>query len=204
MAGTDFDTLLRRIEGLSPNAARCLIAIAGPPASGKSTLAAELAEHLGAIAMVLPMDGFHLDNAELSDLGLLDRKGAPETFDAQGFVDLVQNLRETPVLTVPTFDRAADKTIPAGDRIGPDTQIVLIEGNYLLLNTTPWAQLKNAFDLTVSLRVEHDELERRLVERWYTHGLSHRDALKRARENDLRNADFVDEHSYPADVVYLG
>ncbi|KIN70426.1 Nucleoside triphosphate hydrolase domain-containing protein [Sulfitobacter noctilucae] len=197
-------SLVERITDLSANEARVLVAIAGPPASGKSTLADELASRLGPTAMVMPMDGFHMDNEALQELGLLDRKGAPETFDAPAFVDLVTHLREEVSLSFPTFDRAADKTVLGGGRVTTDTRIVLIEGNYLLLNISPWADLAKAFDLTISLQVDHDELERRLVARWVKHGLTTDAAKVRARGNDLKNARFVEEHSLPADMTVKG
>lgn len=180
---------------------RLLVGIAGAPASGKSTLAADLATRLGPHAAVLPMDGFHLDNEVLTQMGLFHRKGAPETFDANGFVDLLRKLRTTPSLPYPTFDRAADKTVPNGGEIDAATRIVLIEGNYLLLDIAPWSSLADVFDLTVRLDVDREDLEQRLIARWLDHGLTQPEALARAQGNDLPNADFVAQHARPADLV---
>lgn len=201
MTNPTIENLVQRITDLGPGDARLLIAIAGPPASGKSTFAEELATRLGTTTKVMPMDGFHMDNEELSGLGLLHRKGAPETFDAKGFVQVVRQMRTKQSIFFPTFDRVADKTVPDGGKIGPDTRIVLIEGNYLLLETAPWDQLRGTFDLTIGLSVDQLELERRLIARWLKHGLSPDQASTRARENDLRNARFVCEHSFRPDMT---
>ncbi|MEM9581268.1 MAG: phosphoribulokinase, partial [Pseudomonadota bacterium] len=148
------DALLQIIRAAARGRTRLLVGIAGGPGSGKSTLAGHLAAQLGPGAAVLPMDGFHLDNAELILLGLLDRKGAPETFDAAGFVALIKRLRETQAVRYPTFDRTADCTLPDAGEIGAGTQIVLVEGNYLLLTTPPWSDLADLFDITVHLEVD--------------------------------------------------
>lgn len=201
MAHMTIAELLAKIESLAKGQRRIIVALAGPPGSGKSTLAAQLASQLGDAAAVVPMDGFHKDNAELAARDLLDRKGAPETFEAQAFVDLVRRLRADGDTAYPTFDREADKTVPNGGQVSGSTGIVLIEGNYLLLNTPPWDGLDGLFDLTVSLTVPRDVLRTRLIERWCAHGLSLADATARAVSNDLRNVDFVCENARPADVV---
>ncbi|WP_439110227.1 hypothetical protein [Lentibacter sp.] len=195
------DALLELIKARASGCARYLVAIAGAPASGKTTLAAELASKLGPSASVLPMDGFHLDNSILRERGLLARKGAPETFDALGFVELLERVRRTPVVGYPTFDRQADCARADGGQVSASTRIVLVEGNYLLLRTAPWAALEGLFDLTVSLEVARDELERRLIARWLKYGLPPEAARARALDNDMKNADFVAAHARAADIV---
>lgn len=180
---------------------RYVVAIAGPPGSGKSTLAADLAARLGPTAATLPMDGFHLDNDRLRQLGLLHRKGAPETFDAQGFVDLLREVRTTPRVSYPTFDRDADRTVPGAGHIGKDTRIVLVEGNYLLLTSPPWSSLDALFDLTVRLDVSREELEDRLVTRWLSHGLPAAEARARALGNDMKNAEHMFENARSPDFT---
>lgn len=106
------DELLALIKARAEGRTRYIVAIVGAPASGKTTLAAELAAKLGSCASVLPMDGFHLDNSVLQERGLLARKGAPETFDAQGFVALLERVLRTPEVRYPTFDRQGDCTRP--------------------------------------------------------------------------------------------
>ena len=198
---TDLRTLIQEIEACAVGPWRVLIAIAGPPGSGKSTLAAKLATRLGPSAAVMPMDGFHLDNERLEHMGLLHRKGAPETFDGEGFVDLVRRLRKEQVISYPTFDREADKTVPEGGLISEDTKIVLVEGNYLLLKIPPWADLAPLFDLKVRLQVDLDEIEARLIARWLDHGLGPQDARSRALGNDMLNVHFVEENSRASDLV---
>ena len=112
MADLSLHDLVHLIQSRAKGHDRFIVAIAGPPASGKSTLAETLAAQLGADASVLPMDGFHLDNDVLTDRGLLHRKGAAETFDATGFVDLLRQVRSTKEVPYPTFDRKLDRAIP--------------------------------------------------------------------------------------------
>lgn len=193
--------ILNEIETRAEEAGRLVVALAGPPASGKSTLAAGLAKSLGPHAAVLPMDGFHLENDQLRQMGLLHRKGAPETFDALGFVALIGRLRGDGVVHYPTFDRETDCTVPDGGQIGAATRIILVEGNYLLLKTPPWDRLAGLFDMSVHLQVGRGELESRLIARWIEHGLPPDAARARAMSNDMKNADFVVAHSYDADFT---
>ena len=94
---------------------RYIVAIAGPPGAGKSTLATDLAERIGEGARVVPMDGFHLDDAVLNARGLRHRKGAPETFDAAGFLHLLQRLRAEEEVAIPIFDRTLELSRAAAD-----------------------------------------------------------------------------------------
>ncbi len=186
---------------------RRIVALAGAPASGKSTLAEDLAAGLvdaGCAAQVVPMDGFHLDNAILSERGLLHRKGAPETFDVNGISELVSRLGNGAEVFHPTFDRARDISIAASGVVGPACDTVIVEGNYLLLDAPIWRDLSGIWDLSVRLDVPRDKLHERLVARWLKHGLSQDAAQARAQENDLVNADFVLAHQMPASVVYRG
>lgn len=183
----DLDALADRLVSLPPG--RRLIAVAGPPAAGKSTVTEPLAEAIsrrGRTAQVVPMDGFHLDNATLDRLGLRARKGAPETFDVPGLLALVQAAHVGKSPAFPTFDRAADATVPGGGRL--TAEIAIFEGNYLLLDEDPWRALHPFWDATVALQVPEAVLRARLVDRWITHGLSAKDALARAEGNDLPNA----------------
>lgn len=202
MANGLLSEITQIIKSRSAGKSRFLVAIAGAPGSGKSTLAEHLAKKLGSCAVVLPMDGFHLDNERLSKRGLLHRKGAPETFDADGFLQKVKSVRSLGVVTFPGFDRNADRTVPNAGIIDESHTITLVEGNYLLLNRSPWSELKNLFDLTVFVDVPRKELEARLVQRWLDHGLASRQAKHRMQENDLRNADDVISNSLDADVIY--
>ncbi|QUJ78063.1 hypothetical protein KDD17_14605 [Sulfitobacter albidus] len=197
----DIAALAREISDRNTARDRLIVAIAGAPGSGKSTLAEDLANRLGAGAAVLPMDGFHLDNATLRAAGLFAHKGAPNTFDAAGFIALLREVRAGGAVSYPTFDRNADATVPGGGMIDADTRIVLAEGNYLLLDNAPWDRLAPLCDLTVQLHVPRHVLEQRLIDRWLAYGLDPEAARARALGNDMRNVDTVVSTSRPADYV---
>ncbi|MDC0948811.1 nucleoside triphosphate hydrolase [Gammaproteobacteria bacterium] len=191
------------------DATRWLVAIVGPPAAGKSTISDQFCESLNRLsgreaAVVVPMDGFHLDNALLEAAGTIDRKGAPWTFDVDGFASLLQRIRQPisdqPVLA-PLFDRAADLSRASARAIQPWHRFVIVEGNYLLLDESPWSGLHGLFDTSVSLDVALEVLEQRLVQRWLDHGLDGDAARRRAEHNDLPNARRVLSHSRTADFV---
>ncbi len=193
-----------KIAELSEGHDRFLVGIAGPPGAGKSTLAQTLHEEiarLGLTSRVVPMDGFHLDNKVLDERGLRQRKGAPETFDGNGFVDLVTRLDkgESPV-SIPGFDRASDAVVPDQDEILFRHKILLIEGNYLLLKSDPWYRLADMFDLTIFVNPGLPELENRLVQRWIDNGFDQAGAENRAHMNDIPNAKTVLVHSITADI----
>lgn len=194
----DTARLASEIEKLAIRGNRVLIAIAGAPGSGKSTFAEHLSGYLGKKASVIPMDGFHLDNSVLEAKGLLSVKGAPQTFDCTGFAGLVSGMKEGKIQKFPTFDRALDKVIPAGGQLSKEASILLFEGNYLLCDLPGWAELADMWDGGIWLDVPIDILRARLIRRWRDHGLSDNEAVKRAEENDLKNARQVLAHALPA------
>ncbi|WP_010393225.1 AAA family ATPase [Paracoccus sp. TRP] len=191
------EEILDRIAQLGPG--RRVVAIAGAPGSGKSTLAAQLVARLSG-AVLVPMDGFHLDNRLLDRDGLRSCKGAPETFDAAGFVKLIERLKTGGEVIYPLFDRERDLAIAGAGRVEAETRLIVVEGNYLLLDRVPWRQLAALWDLSVMLDVPQDELRRRLTARWQ--GLSRSPAEVMAHlENDLGNAEVVLRESMTADLV---
>jgi pantothenate kinase len=193
--------LAEHIHALRDGPTRILVAIAGPPASGKTTLAEELARRLNAQkceTVIVPQDGFHLDNQVLEVRGDLNRKGAPHTFDGAGFIHLVRRLKERADVAVPVFDRTRDIAI-AGARIVPaSAEVVIVEGNYLLFDDAPWFNLAPLWTLSVRLDVPMEDLRARLIQRWLGHGLSQTAATRRATMNDLPNAQDVLDKALPA------
>ena len=197
--------LLNRILFLP--SAHSLVAVAGPPDAGKSLFAAQLVEVLNArlpgCAAAIPGDGFHYDNAVLTEWNLLDRKGAPETFDVGGLAALVRRLRtnDEAFVAVPVFDRELE-IARAGGRIVPQSvRYLIIEGNYLLLRTEPWSDLAQYFDLECIIREDPSLLERRLLGRWASHGLTPEAARGKVQNNDLPNAKLVLAESRATDLV---
>jgi len=180
---------------------RFLTALAGPPGSGKSTLAAELVAALGAGAKAVPMDGFHYDDAVLVARGARGRKGAPDTFDAQGFLHLLRRLRTEDEVAIPLFDRALEISRAGAAIVGPDDRLLVIEGNYLLLNEEPWPQVAPLVDLTVWIDVPEAELDRRLLARWAHYGKTPQQARAWIDSNDMPNIRRVTQGSRGADVV---
>ncbi|MBS0260231.1 MAG: nucleoside triphosphate hydrolase [Proteobacteria bacterium] len=194
------EDVLRRAEGRS----RFIVAIAGPPGAGKSTLADALCDALlarGETAAVLPMDGFHMDNGILEERGLLPRKGAPETFDVRGFLDIVSAVRKGgQEVLVPVFDRSREIAIASARAIAPETRFILAEGNYLLLDEAPWTTRSKSFDLTIFVGPSVDVLEERLRKRWQGYGLDEAAIHAKLFENDLPNGKRVIENARPADI----
>ena len=195
----DITTLAQRVLATVPKGRRRLVALAGAPASGKSTLA----DHLGKAipqACVVPMDGFHLDNRLLDPRGLRARKGSPPSFDAEGFAHLVERLRDANSVVYPVFDRSLDKAIAGAGYVAPEIETVILEGNYLLHDAPVWRTLTGFWDLSIYLDVPEDELRARLVKRWTDHGRSPKEALDKAETNDLPNARLVADTLLTPDV----
>jgi len=186
------DLLADRIRALPETPARRhLAAIAGPPGSGKSTLAEAVVARLveaGIDAVLMPMDGFHLDNRLLEPRGLLARKGAPETFDFGGFAATLGRVRVEPSVILPVFDRSREIAIAGAEEIRPETTHVVVEGNYLLLDEDPWRGLAAIWDFSAFLDVDEAELERRLIRRWRHFGFDEEGARRKALGNDIPNA----------------
>ncbi|GLS85782.1 nucleoside triphosphate hydrolase [Cypionkella aquatica] len=179
---------------------RFLTALAGPPGAGKSTLAAELVAALGQGAKAVPMDGFHYDDAVLLARGARDRKGAPDTFDAQGFFHLLRRLRVEDEVAIPLFDRDLEISRAGADIVTAADRLLVVEGNYLLLNEAPWPEAAPLFDLTVWIDVAEHELDRRLQARWAHYGKTPAEARAWIDSNDMPNIRRVTQNSRAADL----
>ena len=191
---TFVERVMHHIHQLAPLHERALIAIGGPPASGKSTLAAHLHHSLNANNMpcgLIPMDGFHYDNQILQDRGLLSRKGAPETFDVVGFTKLISALNSETDLSVPLFDREHDCVLQDAAHITAQQRHIIIEGNYLFLNDGLWRDLQSYWTLSVFISPPIEVLETRLIQRWIEQGLDKTAAERRAKTNDIPNANLI-------------
>ena len=188
-------TLADRVAALAPptGGGRFIVGIAGAPGAGKSTLAHGLVAALGlGRAVLVPMDGFHLSQEELSRLGLADRKGAPDTFDAWGFVNLMRRLRAAEELVyAPEFRREIEQSIGSAIPVPPEVEIVVVEGNYLLLDSRPWALARPLFDLVAYLDVPDETRVARLLDRARAGGRDEAAARDWVFRNDEANAALV-------------
>ncbi|MEU7062514.1 nucleoside/nucleotide kinase family protein [Streptomyces sp. NPDC046161] len=190
--------------GGQPDGVRRILGIAGAPGAGKSTLAARLARALGpAVAVVVPMDGFHLAQAELERLGRADRKGAPDTFDAAGYVALLRRLRERAAEAVyaPAFDRTLEEPVAGSIRVEPDVPLVITEGNYLLHGAGVWAEVGPLLDEVWFLAPDDTARVRRLVDRHVRHGKDESYARRWVARSDEANARLIAPGRSRADLV---
>lgn len=172
---------------------RRILGITGAPGSGKSTLAAALGDALGERARVVGMDGFHLAQAELARLGGVDRKGAPDTFDTLGFVALLARLRANTdeLVYAPHFDRAREEPIAGAVAVSRDVPLVIVEGNYLLLDCGAWRGVRALLDQCWYLDPGERIRRAQLVARHEAYGHSPTQAREHALGSDERNARLI-------------
>ncbi|QIJ66203.1 nucleoside/nucleotide kinase family protein [Streptomyces sp. JB150] len=222
-----FDDLLARARALTAGGRRALLGIAGAPGAGKTTLAERLVRELNGggepwVAHV-PMDGFHLADAELERLGRRDRKGAPDTFDAAGYAALLRRLREDAsagsrgdggdgmdggsrgdggdIVYAPGFERVLEQPIAGAVPVPPTARLVVTEGNYLLLDTGAWARVRPELDEVWFCALDETERIRRLVARHEEFGKAHAEAVDWVLRTDQRNAELVERTRDRADLV---
>lgn len=200
------ERLIARIAALRQPGKRLVLAVVGAPGSGKSTIAEVIRDGLtkgGISAEVLAMDGFHYDDAILNARGIRARKGAPDTYDVAGFAALLDRLRANtqPDVAVPIFDRHMELSRNCARLIPQETEVLVVEGNYLLLDLPGWRDLAPAFDLTVFLDIPAEVLRERLYARWRYHGMAEADIPAKIEGNDMPNGLTVINRSRKADIT---
>ncbi len=187
---------------------RIAVGLAGGPGAGKSTLAAELVNLLNVVrtgsAALVPMDGFHMRHAKLEALEEIHRKGAPHTFEGAAFVDFLHHLKSaTGPVSGPGYSREIEDVVDDAFTIDPAVSVLIVEGNYLLLPSPPWAGIRPLLDYAVYLDVPRDLVEARLLRRHAEHGLFTQERNRaRIARNDLPNYDLVTTSADRADVVF--
>ncbi len=196
------EELLDRARGLAARGRRTLLGIAGGPGAGKSTLAAALVQALDGQAVLVPMDGFHLDDTALVALGRHDRKGAPDTFDAAGYVALLRRLRsdDDDVVWAPEFRREQELAVAGVLAVPRGVPLVVTEGNHLLLDG-PFAPVRTLLDETWFLDLDPGVRRARLVERHVRHGRTPQQAQAWVDATDEPNAVLVEATRERADRV---
>jgi pantothenate kinase len=199
--------ILDTVARLTPSV-RYFLGITGSPASGKSTLAHELTTAVnrrvhGDVAVVVPMDGFHLPNKVLHERGLYPLKGIPDTFDAESFVLLLERLHECPYQTVhaPSFDHAKHDPVHDEIAIQPSHRLIVAEGNYLLHDEPPWDPLRTLLDEVWYVDAPRVVTAQRLLERHMKAGRSREEAEEKIVSTDLPNAEIIERTRPCADRI---
>jgi len=199
---TSLEEVVTRAKSLM-GGERKIVGVIGKPGAGKSTLSGQLIEQLGDQAAILNMDGYHLSNLALRELGRADRKGAPDTFDALGFTAILQRVKNEVDQNIyfPVFDRAIEESIAAQGAITPEIKLVITEGNYLLHNENNWGGVKKLLDESWFIEVDDQLRIERLVDRHHKFGKSRVDAHSWATGSDENNARIVAQTRELADVI---
>ena len=200
------DRALRLLDR-APAGRRVLIGIAGAPGAGKTTLAMRLAAALaarGAVVVHVPMDGFHLADAALDLLGLRDRKGAPETFDAAGYAALLARIAVGETVWAPAFERDLEQPIAQAILVPADARIIISEGNYLLLPAPEWRAVASWFDEVWFCQLDDEVRRARLISRHVQFGKTPDEARDWVDRLDQANARLVAATASAADLLVLG
>ncbi len=199
----DHVALVDRARALASTGQRRLLGLTGPPGAGKSTLAQTIADALEEVAVVVPMDGFHLAEAELERLGRRERKGAVDTFDAGGFLSLVRRLAaaDEPVVYAPAFHRELEEPVAGSIPVPQTVPLVVVEGNYLLHDDGPWAHVRGLLAECWYVDLDDDERLQRLIARHQRFGRDAASAREHALGSDQRNAELIAATRDRADLV---
>ena len=199
----DIGGLIERARSLAESGNRRILGITGPPAAGKGTIAREVVDELGPSAVLVPMDGFHLAGDELRRIGRHDWKGAPDTFDAAGYVALLRRLRAPgdEVVYAPEFHREVEESFAGAIAVAPEIPLVVTEGNYLLLDDGPFSAVRELLDETWFLAPDDATRVERLINRHVRHGLPPERARSWVHRSDERNAELIEPTRKYADLV---
>jgi pantothenate kinase len=200
---SDIETLVARARELGRREHRTILGIAGPPGGGKSTLAQAVVAAVGSAAVLVPMDGFHLAQAELVRLGRRDRMGAPDTFDALGYIALLRRLRDRTeeVVYAPEFRREIEEPIAGAIAVPRATPLVVTEGNYLLVPDEPWAGVRPHLDQCWYADLDEATRLRWLIRRHIDYGKTAAAAHEWVHRSDQANSAVVAATRIRADVV---
>ncbi|TDD52637.1 nucleoside/nucleotide kinase family protein [Kribbella antibiotica] len=206
MRTLDSDAAFDAAVELATSGDRRILGICGAPAAGKSTFAEQLAERLtkaGHAVALVPMDGYHLAQSVLEELGLTSVKGAPHTFDGYGFVALLRRLKESPgeQIWAPRFDRALEDSIASSIGVAPEVSLVITEGNYLLLDELPWTTVRTVLDQCWYVEVPEELRHQRLEARHMQFGRTQEEAHERTFGSDEHNAKLIAATAAAADAV---
>lgn len=194
-------TLQDAIVVLLDRKKRSLFGIAGAPGAGKSTLAARIAAQFPDDVAIVPMDGFHLANAELDRLGRKGRKGAPDTFDVAGFIALLHRLKKPPtdgIVYAPRFERAIEEPIAGATPVLASTPLIVVEGNYLLLDGL-WSPVRSLLDGCCYVRTPQKKRLAWLLDRHMSFGRSREEAIAWIEHTDELNAVLIERSATRAD-----
>ncbi|MEV8240032.1 nucleoside/nucleotide kinase family protein [Microbacterium testaceum] len=195
------DDLVSRARRLVDSGERRVLGLTGTPGAGKSTVSDALLAALGTDAVLVGMDGFHLANEELVRLGRRDRKGAPDTFDVEGYIALLDRIRAGHAAYAPRFDRDLEESIGSAVLVPADVPLVITEGNYLLHDAFGWDAVASRLDEAWFLDVDADTRRDRLVARRLSHGHPREEAVAWVRDVDEANALIVERGRHRADLV---
>lgn len=200
---TDVDQLIEAARRLIVPGERRILGITGAPGAGKSTLAQILTEALGDQAALIGLDGFHLKDTELHRLGRHARKGAADTFDAAGYVNLLRRLRKQTdaVVYAPMFDRTLEESIGSAIPVTPDVPLIITEGNYLLVDDGEWSGIRPLLDACWFVDPEEETRLDRLVARHMHYGRSATEARERSYGSDQNNAELIGRTRDRADLI---
>ncbi len=204
MVDTSLEALYARIDSLAALGERRILGLAGAPGSGKSTLAEQLFAHAPECSVIVPMDGFHLANSELERLGRGGRKGAPDTFDSAGYAALLRRLRaqrEDEVVYAPEFRREIEEAIAGAIPVFAHQRVVITEGNYLLLDTGHWSEVRPLLDEVWFIDVDPQLRLRRLLARHMAFGRDEAAARAWVAGTDEPNAELIASKRVRADLI---